>query len=348
MTLMKAAVFYAPMDLRVEEKDVPKAGPDEVVVKVEVSGLCPSDVRIYRNGSSSIKPPVTMGHEFAGRIHQVGENVEGVSEGDSVNVPADSYCGKCAMCRAGYENVCENGMAFGYNVNGAHADYVLIPKRWVQRGGLFPLGKNADFEEASMTEPLACSLNTIESAQTKPGKTVVVTGDGPMGLLHVALAKEYGASKIILIGLIGWKLKLGEQFGANYVINASGEDPLKGVANITDGKGAEIVIVTAVAPQTLPQGLQMASKRAFVNIFGGTPKGVTFQLEPNIIHYNELLLTGTSGYTYGHYAKASQLVASRRIPLKKLITQRFELAKIHDAIKVWDDKEKSMKIMLTR
>jgi L-iditol 2-dehydrogenase len=348
MTAMKAAVFYAPMDLRIEEKEIPKAGPEEVVVKVEVSGLCPSDVRIFKNGSSSVKPPVTMGHEFAGRIHQVGENVEGISEGESVNIPADSYCGKCAMCRSGHENVCENGMAFGYNVNGAHADYVLIPKRFVQRGGIFPLAKNADYEEASMTEPLACSLNTIESAGTKPGKTAVVIGDGPMGLMHVALAREYGASNIILVGLIEWKLKLGEQLGASRLINASEDDPLKAVANLTYGKGAEIVIVTAVAPQTLVQGLQMASKRGFVNIFGGTPKGVTFQLEPNIIHYGELLLTGTSGYTYGHYAKASQLLSSHRIPLKKLITQRFELEKIHDAIKVWDDKEKSMKIMLTR
>jgi len=345
---MKAAVFYAPLDLKLEEKEIPKPGIDEVVIKVEVSGLCPSDVRIFRSGSSSVKPPVTMGHEFAGRIYRVGENVEGINEGDRVNVPADAYCGKCRMCRSEHENVCEDGMAFGYNVNGAHAEYVLIPKRFVQRGGVFRLAKDTDYEEASMTEPLACSLNTVESAGTKPGKTAVVIGDGPMGLLHVALAKEYGATEIILCGLVDWKLKLGREIGASHSINANQEDPVKAVANISDSRGADIVIVTAVAPQTIVQGLQMASKKAFVNIFGGTPKGVTVQFEPNLIHYNELLLTGTSGYTYDHYAKASQLVGSHRIPLKRLITHRFKLGEIHDAIKAWDDKEKSMKIILTR
>jgi L-iditol 2-dehydrogenase len=345
---MKAAVFYAPLDLRLEEKPVPEPGTDEIVVKVEVSGLCPSDVRIFRNGSSSVKPPVTMGHEFAGRVYAVGQNVEGVKEGDPVNVPADAYCGKCMMCRSGHENVCENGMAFGYNVNGAHADFILIPKRFVQRGGIFPLAKGADFEEASMTEPLACSLNTTESAGTRPGKNAVVIGDGPMGLMHVALAKAYGATRIILCGLVDWKLKLGEELGANYLVDVSKVDPVKAVTEATGGKGAEIVVVTAVAPQTIVQGLRMASKRGFVNIFGGTPKGVTVELEPNIIHYNELTLTGTSGYTYDHYTKASQLVASHRIPLKKFITHRFELGQIHDAIRAWDDKEKSNKIMLTR
>jgi len=345
---MKAAVFYAPLDLRVEERDIPKAGTSEIVVRADTSGLCPSDVRIFRNGSSSVRPPVVMGHEFAGHVYEVGEKIERIREKDAVNIPADAYCGKCRMCTSGYENLCESIVTFGYNINGAHADYVLVPKLFIERGGVFPLGNAADFEEAAMTEPLACSLNTIESLGTGPGKTVAIIGDGPMGLMHVGLAKEYGAGDILLCGLTDWKLKLGKYFGANHLINAKEEEPVKAVADATQGRGADIVVVTAVSPSTIVQAMKMASKRAFVSIFGGTPKGVTVQLEPNMIHYKELFLTGNSGYTYGQYKKAAQLVTSHKIPLKKLVTHRFKLEQIHDAIAAWDDKENSMKIMLTR
>lgn len=207
---MKAAVFHAPLDLRIEDREVPKARGNEILVKVEVSALCPSDVRIYRNGSPILKPPVTMGHEFAGYVSDVGSNVEGINEEQRVTLP-DAYCGKCEMCRKGYENLCESPIAFGYNVDGGHADYVLVPQRFVNRNGVFPLAADVDYEEAAMTEPLACSLNTIETLGIGVGKTVAVIGDGPMGLMHVGLAKLYGASQVILAGLVDWKLKLGAE-----------------------------------------------------------------------------------------------------------------------------------------
>lgn len=344
---MKAAVFYGPNDLRIEDKDTPKPGKGELVVKVEASGLCPTDVKIYRNGSSAVKPPVTLGHEFAGTVHEVGGDVEGVNEKDRVNIPADAFCGVCRMCRSGHENLCEQVISFGYNTNGCHADFVLVPRRFVERGGVFSLPANVDFEVGSMIEPLACSLNTIETMGTMPGKTVVVIGDGPMGLLHVALAKVFGPDRIVLIGLVDWKLKLGQELGATHLLNAK-KDIVEGVRNLTNGAGADIVVVTAVMQDTIVAGLKMASRRGFISVFGGTPKGVTVQFEPNLLHYNETFLTGHSGYTYAQYAKAAQLVTSGKIPLSKLITHRFKLAQIHDAIKVWDDKEKSGKIMLGR
>ena len=295
---MKAAVFHAPLDLRLEDREIPKARGNEILVKVEVSALCPSDVRIYRNGSSNVKPPIIMGHEFAGYVSEKGPNVEGINEKQRITIPADAYCGKCAMCRGGHENLCENPIAFGYNVDGGHADYVLVPERFVDRGGIFPLAADVEYEEAAMTEPLACSLNTIETLGTGIGKTVVVIGDGPMGLMHVGLARLYGASQIILAGLVDWKLQLGAEFGATHLVNVKEQDSVKAVANVTKAKGADIIVVTAVTPETVVQGLRMVSRRGFVSIFGGTPKGVTVQFEPNIIHYNESFLTGNSAYTY--------------------------------------------------
>lgn len=344
---MNAAVFYGPNDLRLEQREVPVPRGREVVVKIDVSGLCPSDVRIYRNGSALVRPPVILGHEFAGHVYEIGSEVEGVEEKAKVNVPADAYCGRCRMCRSGHENACESALTFGYNLNGAHADYILVPQRFVERGGVFPLGSEVDIEEASMTEPLACSLNTIDSLGVKPGMTVTVVGDGPMGLLHVGLAKLYGAEKIVLTGLIDWKMQLGKTLGATDLVNAKG-DPVKEVLDRTSGVGSDIVVLTAVLPQTIADALRMVSKHGYVSIFGGTPKGVKAEIEPNLIHYNEAFLTGNYGYTYAQYAKAAKIVANQKIPLKKLITHRFKLEEIHDAIKTWDNKEKSMKIMLTR
>jgi L-iditol 2-dehydrogenase len=345
---MKAAVFHAPLDLRLEDREVPKARGNQIVVKVEVSALCPSDVRIYRNGSSNVKPPVTMGHEFAGYVSEVGADVEGISDGEKVTLPADAYCGKCLMCRKGHENLCEDAISFGYNADGGHADYVLVPQRFVDRGGVFPLAADIDYEEAAMTEPLACSLNTIETLGTSVGKTVAIIGDGPMGLMHVGLAKVYGASQIILAGLVDWKLKLGAEFGATDLVNGREQDAVKAVRDSTNARGADITVVTAVTPETVVQGLKMVSRRGFVSIFGGTPKGVTVQFEPNIVHYNEIFLTGNSAYTYAQYSKASQIIAAHKIMLKKLVSHRLKLEQIFEALKIWDDKEKSMKIVLTR
>jgi L-iditol 2-dehydrogenase len=344
---VKAAVFYGPNDLRLEEREIPVPRKNEIAVRIDVSGLCPSDVRIYRNGSSLVTPPVVMGHEFAGHVHEVGSDVRGIEEKARVNVAADAYCGRCRMCRSGHENACENDLGFGYNLDGVHADYVVVPQRFVERGGVFPLDDRTDIEEATLTEPLACSLNTIDSLGVKPGTTVTVVGDGPMGLLHVGLAQLYGADRIILIGLVGWKMDLGRTLGATAVVNGRG-DTVKEVLDETAGVGSDIVVVTAVLPQTIADGLKMVSRHGCVSIFGGTPKGVKAEIEPNLIHYNETFLTGNYGYTYEQYAKAAKIVASQKIPLKKLITHRFKLQEIHEAIETWDDKERSMKIMLTR
>ena len=344
---MRAAVFYGPNDLRLEEREIPRPKKSEIVVKVDASGLCPSDVRIYKVGSSLVKPPVTLGHEFVGHVHEVGDEVQGVEVNDRVNVSADAYCGRCRMCQSGHENTCENMLTFGYNLDGAHADYVLVPSRFIDRGGVFSLADNVDHEEATMIEPLACSLNTIESLGAGPDKTIVVIGDGPMGLLHVALARLYNAERIILIGLADRKLQLGKDLGATDLIDAKG-DATRTVLELTGGVGSDIVVITAVMPQTIAQALRMVARHGYVSIFGGTPKGAKAEIEPNLIHYNEAFLTGNFGYTYATYSRAAKIVASHKIPLKRLISHRLKLEQIHQAIKIWDDKENSIKIMLTR
>ncbi len=155
------------------------------------SGLCPTDVRIFKFGSSAVKPPVTMGHEFSGIVAEA-VNVESLSRGKRVNIPADLFCGKCYMYRIGRENLCEDSMSFGYNVDGSHAEYVKIPRRASERGLYFRIPPEISFEEATFTEPLACCINSIETMKISSDKSIAVIGDGPIGLLHIQLAKLYG------------------------------------------------------------------------------------------------------------------------------------------------------------
>ncbi len=341
---MKAAVLHQPGDLRVEDVPYPEPGPGEITVKVEASGLCPTDIKVYRFGSSSAKYPVILGHEFAGRVYEVGEGVQGINPGDRVNIPADAYCGKCRYCRMGRENLCDNPITFGFQVNGSHAEYVRVPKRFIDRGLVFHLPSNVPFEEAAMTEPLACVLHDVEQARVS-GKKVAVFGDGPMGLMHVALSKLYGADEIALIGLTDWKLKLGESFGATLTVNALAENPVEALSKLG---GIDVVFLTVVTQDTLNQAFQISSKTGVISVFAGLPSDRSIlSLNVNLIHYGERVLIGSSNYTYHEYEKALRLITTRRLNLSKLISHRFKVTEILEAIKKWENKEESLKIILT-
>ncbi|MEZ0346241.1 MAG: alcohol dehydrogenase catalytic domain-containing protein [Infirmifilum sp.] len=341
---MKAAVLHKPGDLRIEEVPYPEPGPGEITVKIEASGLCPTDVKVYRFGSSSARYPVILGHEVAGTVYEVGPGVEGIEEGEKVNIPADAYCGQCRYCRMGRENLCENPITFGFQVDGGHAEFLRVPKRFVERGLIFKVPEGVSLEEVAMTEPLACVLHDVESARTSPGKKVFVIGDGPMGLKHVILSSLYGADEVVLVGVTDWKLKLGEELGATRTVNINEQDPIDIAQKLG---GADIVFLTVVSQATLNQAMRMVSKTGVVSIFAGLPSGSsTATLDLNLIHYGERSLIGSSNYTYWEYQKAFSLIASHRVRLEKLISHRFPLSEFHNALKTWEDKNISMKIMI--
>jgi len=302
-------------------------------------------VKIYRYGSSSAKPPVVLGHEFSGFIHSVGEGIDDLQKGDPVAVTGDASCGKCANCRIGRDNHCEKTLSFGYNVDGAHADYVRIPSRFVQGKAVFKLKSVDPLDELALTEPLACSLHSIETVGTKPGKSVVVIGDGPMALMHVTLARVYGADPIIVVGMIDWKLKVAEKMGATHLVNIRESDAIEEITKILP-KGADAVIVTVVNEATMFQSFKIVSAMGFVQIFAGLPGNPMIPMNPNMIHYKEINVTGSSGYTLREYEIALKLIRTRRVELASLISHRFRLDQIQEAISAWDDKEKSLKIMI--
>ncbi len=344
---MLAAILYEPGNLKIEESEKPTPLPDEVIVKISASGLCPTDIKTYRHGSSLARYPVILGHEVSGTIESVGDQAGTYKRGMRVNVAADSFCGVCSMCRAGAENLCTAPLSLGFNVDGAHADYIRIPGRFIAKGGLFQLN-GLDNEIGSMLEPVACSLHSLNVMGGKSIRSLAIIGDGPMALLHVILARKLGIAQIVLTGLIDWKLDLAEKLGVSKVVQASNTDPVHAIRQAY-ADGVDAVAVTAVTRSTVLQAVKITSRRGCVNIFAGLPSDqMPLDADTNAIHYGELTLTGSSGYTYNEYRKAIEMAASSQEDMKSIITHRFKLKELREAIDCWDDKNKSLKILITR
>lgn len=338
---MKAVVFYGPKSLKLKEKEIPKIVDDEVLVKVRSIGICGSDLRIYNFGSSSVKPPIIIGHEFAGDVVIVGKNVNSVHEGDRVNVTADCFCGNCRMCISGYENLCEKPLSFGYNVDGAYAEYIKIPARFIDRNLIFKLPSDLPYDEAALVEPLACVLEGDIKASISLGKKVAIIGAGPIGLMHVMISRLLGASSVTLMGKHEKRLKLGKKLGADTTLNISYEGPSK-----VGAEDFDVVIVAVSNTKAIEQGIGLASRKSVVEIFGGVPKGYSVSFDPNIVHYKEVSIIGSYGYKISTYNLAFKLVSSNKVRLEKLITHKFGLKDYMKALKTAMNHEESVKVIL--
>src|SRR5919205_2917678 len=198
---MKALRFYAPKDVRLEDVPEPECGPDEVKIRVRNCSTCGTDVKIFNNGHPNMTPPQVMGHEIAGEVVEVGSDVSGWSPGDGVQVIAAIPDGTCEECRRGRLTVCTNQTSMGYQYPGGFAEYMIVPRAVLAVDGLNRIPDGVSFAEASVAEPFACVINGQELARVGNGDVVVVIGAGPIGCLHVRLARAKGANRVFLIDL---------------------------------------------------------------------------------------------------------------------------------------------------
>lgn len=341
---MKANVYYGPRDVRLEEVQVPKIYAKELLVKVHVCGVCGTDVKTVLRGHPLIKPPTVLGHEIAGEIVEMGKDVTGHRIGERVVVAPYAPDNTCYYCLHGQYTLC-TGLYDEKPEPGGFAEFVKVPPNIVKKGTL-EIPKHVSYEEASLTEPLACCLHGIEECQIGVGDYVAIVGDGPIGLMHLQLAKVKGAEKLILSGQLDERLKLAKKLGADVTINETVEDPMKRVMEETENRGADAVIVAVGSVTAAEQGLKLARKGGIVNLFGGFPGGSELKLDPNLIHYSEVTVTGTFGFSHITFAKALQLISQRKVDVKKLITHKFKLDEILKAIEVSADR-KGLKALLT-
>jgi L-iditol 2-dehydrogenase len=330
---MRVARLHAPGDLRIEDVPMPEAGPGEITMRVRSCATCGTDAKIFHHGHHHISLPRVLGHEIAGEVAEVGSGVESWSPGDRVQVIAAIPCGACYYCRRGQETVCENLESMGYQYDGAFAEFMRVPRKVLDIEGLNRIPDRVPFEAASLTEPLACVLNGQEIAEVGEGDTVVILGAGPIGCLHVRLARARGAAQVILADVNQTRLDLAARAQPDASINGAKEDPVDAIRKLTDARGADVVITATGAGQAQEQALEMAARRGRISLFGGLPRdNPIIRFDSNLVHYQELFVLGAYGSAPHHNREALALIASGKVPVEDLITHRLSLDGVHQAI----------------
>jgi len=340
---MKAALLYGVKDLRVESIDTPEAGAGEILVRVKAATTCGTDLKIFQRGyvTGVIRLPTVFGHEWAGDVVEVGEGVDWLKEGMRVRAGNSSPCLRCRMCQKGQYNLCEDMMWLW----GAYAEYIKVPARIVTLNTQ-EIPPHLTYEEAAVTEPLACVLHGAEEARIELGDTVAIIGAGPVGLLHLLVAKKMGAGKTIVSDTIDERLHLAQKLGADETVNVKREDTVEKTKQLTDGYGADVVIEAIGTTATWEQALQMVRKGGTALMFGGCPPETEIRVNTEQLHYGETTILGTFHTTPAHFKKALNLIASGTIKVKPLITQKMTLDEIGEAFQILSTSKSDLKIAI--
>lgn len=331
---MRVVRFHAPGDVRLEDAPEPSPGAREVKIRVRACSMCGTDVKISRFGHHHIHPPRVMGHEIAGEVVEVGAEVVGWETGARVQVIAAIPCGECDFCAAGKMNICPNQVSMGYHFDGGFAEFMVVPENVLKVDGLNRIPEPLSFAEASVAEPLACALNAQELVKINPGDDVVVVGSGPIGCLHVRLARSFGAARVFLVELSRERLDMAaELVHPDASICSSDEDPVARISELTDGRGVDVAITAAASGAAQVQALQMLARGGRISFFGGLPKdNPTITLDSNLVHYSELTIVGANGSSPEHNKRALQLIADGKVPVDDLITHHLPLEQAVEGI----------------
>lgn len=330
---MLAARMYGAGDIRLEEMPVPAIGEQELLLKIKAAAICGTDVRMFTNGAAGIDPehPRVLGHEIAGVIEAVGAGVTGYHKGRRVAVAPNMGCGICDCCVRGDGHLCPTYKALGINLDGGFAEYCVIPEAAVRGGNVTVLDDEVSFEEAAVNEPLSCVCNGFERAAIRPGDFVLVFGAGPIGILHLALARMAGAGKVMVSDPIDARLQAVKALYPD-VITLQG-DVAEEIRRITGGHGCDVVITACPVPAVQTQALELAALEGRVIFFGGVPASKQpVPLDTNLIHYKQLLVSGTTRASLAQYRKTLGFIASGVLDVKPLVTARLPLSAIADGL----------------
>lgn len=328
---MRAVQLTGPLGLRLSEVERPRAGAGEAVIRVRAASVCGSDVRMYRNGYPGASPetPLTLGHEFAGTIEEIGaaalEVAPELVPGARVCVAPNWGCGTCDACASGSTHLCGTYQAFGINAPGGFAEYVRVPAAALAQGNVAIVPDAMSFAEAALVEPLSCVFNGQEICGVEPGDFVVVVGAGPIGIMHAMLARAKGAGQVAICDFHEGRLAKAAELMPD-VVTLPGEGLADRVMELTGGRGANVSVVAAPSGEAQSESLSYMAMNGRCLFFGGLPKGRSeVSLDANLIHYRQLRIFGSARSSIRQYRTCLRLVAGGRLPLKSLVTHRFDL-----------------------
>ena len=338
---MRVAMYYNNQEIRVEEMPKPTIGPDEVLIKIEASGICGSDViewyRIH-------KAPLVLGHEIAGQIVEVGNEVKKYRVGDRVAASHHVPCNTCYYCLRGHHTVCDTLRSTNF-YPGGFAEFVRLPAINVDRG-IYTLPEEMSYEEGTFIEPLACVLRAQRISRVSSGQSVLVLGSGISGLLHIQLARALEAGKVIASDVTAYRLKAAKDLGADEIVQARDLTPAR-LRDINQGRLADQVIISTGAREAQLQALSMVERGGTVLFFAPTDQGVTIPLSVNDLFFrNDITLTTSYAGSPADHFRALELIQAGVLNIPRMITQRLGLADTARGFQLVAGAKESIKVII--
>ncbi len=345
---MQGAMLLGPEEIEVRDVPVPRPGRGEILLSIEAATTCGTDVKVYRRGGHPrmLKVPTLFGHEMTGRVAAIGKGVAGFSEGDGVVVANSAPCGNCNPCRMGRENLCEDL----HYINGAFAEFILIPERFVERN-THPIPDGLSFAKAAMTEPLGCVLHGLDACELdRRGKAgpadVVVFGAGPIGLLFTAALARDG-HRVILADPNASRLAVGADLGAAKTLEiARGGGQAERVrAETSDGQGVAVAVDSSGVPEAWVDAIHSVRPGGLVNLFGGCAPGTTIPLDTHLVHYSELTIKGVYHHRPDTILRALSMLSDPDFKAEKLLSAERPIDQVEDALKSMISKD-ALKVVI--
>ncbi len=339
---MRVAMYYNNHDVRLEEQEIPKIGPGEVLIKIISSGICGSDVMEWYRIK---KAPLVLGHEIAGDIVEVGEGVSDFKVGDRVTATHHVPCGRCEYCQRGQHSLCTLISNTKY-YPGGFAEYVRVPSINVETRGVLKLPDSVSYDEGSFTEPLGCVVRGLRVMGIEPARSLLVLGSGLSGQLVIRAAKAYGVGKIIATDLNDWRLQMAQRSGAEVTVNAGKEDVIERVLAETNGEGVDYVIPTAGAPVLFDQAMQTVRKGGTVLMYGIMTPGTKVEFDIFPFWKKQVKLVSTYAAAPRDLAEALELIRAGRVPVADMITHRLPLEETQKGFELVASGGDSMKVII--
>lgn len=338
---MHIAMYYSNNDVRLEEIPVPDIGRDEILMRMESSGICGSDVlEWYRRH----KVPLVLGHEVSGQVEKVGRDVKKYKKGDRIVALHHVPCDNCHYCKAGHQTVCETLRKTNF-MPGGFSEYIKLSPIHIEKG-LLPLPDEVSYDDATFVEPLACVIRGQRIAGMGKGRTVLVLGSGISGLLHINVAKVSGARHIIATDVHDYRLKAAKRFGADEAIHASGDIPAR-IREKTGGRLADIVIVCAAAKSVFEQALASVERGGTILIFSAAEEGLKLPLSVNELFWrNEITITSSYAGSPRDCKEALEWIKQKKVNVSGMITHRFPLEQTGEGFKLVAQAKESIKVII--
>ncbi|MCP4784409.1 MAG: galactitol-1-phosphate 5-dehydrogenase [Fuerstiella sp.] len=341
---MKALLLSEYKRLEITDIPTPEIGPEDVLVQVKSCGICGSDIHGWDGSSGRRVPPLVMGHEAAGVVAAVGKNVQGLVEGNRITFDSTVWCGKCHFCLSGRPNLCDNRMVLGvscddYRRYGCFAEYVSVPARiCCQLPDCLP------FEHAALIEAVSVAVHAANRTPVSLGDTAVVVGTGMIGLLVIQAIRQKGCSQVIATDLNPQRLEVARKLGADVTINVSEEDAAPRVAELTNGRGADVALEVVGATATINSAIDCTRKGGSVTIVGNLAPTIELPLQSVVTR--ELNIFGTCA-SAGEYPACVDLLAAGMIKVEDMITAKAPLEQGHDWFsRLYEGEAGAMKVVL--